>query len=783
VRIQQEIRSCIGSDAGSKRRHRRIGISSNVIETRVHRKLSRRYDPLKKRVDILFIFCPYVGHPPPHRFDINLGAAYLAAYLKRQGLRASFYYGWYDNDPGFGHIRDSLKRINPRAVGFTVYGSNLPETVAVSQAIKKEHPELPIIWGGPEVRFRAKDLIDTYRDAVDVCISGEGEKPLLRLLTSDTPGSIDERASIGGVSFFNRESGEIISTNPAPTLLEDTLDLEEKQGALDLYPSPYLEGVVPERYFRDKTVVGIFTSRGCPFACSYCQFSSLSNHKVHFFSVDRVVAEIQWIHERVRRFHPQKEDVMIMIYDEALTLSRKRVEDLCERLIRENFKPAVKFWVETRADYVDAAFIGLLKRAGVKKIGFGLESAVPRVLKRIRKVTPRRNRDEADVEIETRFLSRIKQAVKWSKDQGLFTAVSIIVGLPTESMADAGETLRFVKDLDVDVYYHNFLNVLEGTELAGESGALGYDCGAFPLGYMGKYGHRYTKAPIPTRSLQPLKNAMVFRRDRTRFGVLLRGWGYAGKCTRLVSAGMRFRPFVLGLELRLRSFDIDRLFFQQLAGLSTTLFYPDDGCFSDAELAGILERLPLKNGRLHGMPSYGSSAKRIRGVEEADQSTPYFIRFKDLDHAAFPDDGRSIFVEIKDRSDFESLVGFVRKYESESEESLSYEQADTLHFDLFESCRWFRWFDATCPAASLTHIYCDERGGLRPCVHFPPMGDIRENVSLEAFRERTESHIREKTGERGCRECPVKAKCPQCIAPFPLTDEEYCNFQRGRRVK
>jgi len=325
--------------------------------------------------------------------------------------------------------------------------------------------------------------------------------------------------------------------------------------------------------------------------------------------------------------------------------------------------------------------------------------------------------------------------------------------------------------------------VLEGTELAGESGALGYDCGAFPLGYMGKYGHRYTKAPIPTRSLQPLKNAMVFRRDRTRFGVLLRGWGYAGKCTRLVSAGMRFRPFVLGLELRLRSFDIDRLFFQQLSGLSTTLFYPDDGCFSDAELAGILERLPLKNGRLHGMPSYGSSAKRIRGVEEADQSTPYFIRFKDLDHAAFPDDGRSIFVEIKDRSDFESLVGFVRKYESESEESLSYEQTDTLHFDLFESCRWFRWFDATCPAASLTHIYCDERGGLRPCVHFPPMGDIRENVSLEAFRERTESHIREKTRERGCRECPVKAKCPQCIAPFPLTDEEYCNFQRGRRVK
>lgn len=740
-------------------------------------------DSRNRSADILFVFCPYVGHPPPHRFDINLGAAYLAAYLKLQGLKASFYYGWYDNDPAFEHLLDTIRRMNPRAVGFTVYGSNLPETVAISQAIKSEKPDLPIIWGGPEVRFRSKALIDTYRDAVDVCVSGEGEKPLLKLLTSTSPWPMDALACIPGVSFLSKENGKIIHSEPDTMLLEDNTVPGPERRSLDSYPSPYLEGVIPDGYFRDKTVVGIFTSRGCPFSCSYCQFSSLSDHKVRFFSVDRVLAEIQWIQEKVRRFHPEKEEVMIMIYDEALTLVRDRVKDLCERLMRKNFKPPVRFWIETRADYVDAELIRRLKKAGVKKISFGLESAVPRVLKKIRKVTPRRNREEEDVEIESRFLSRMKKAVKWSQDQGLFTAVSIIVGLPTETMPDARETLRFVKDLDVDVYYHNFLNVLEGTELAGESEALGYDSRAYPLGYMGKYGHRYTKAPIPTRSLQPLKNAMVFRRDRDRFGVLLRGWNYAWKCGRLVKDGMRFRPLVLGLGIKAGGFEVDRQFLRHFAGLSATIFYPDGEGFTDAELSGILKRLPLKNGRLHAMPSGGNPARRIKGIEEADQSTPYLVAFKELNHVGFPDDGRSIFAQINDRDDFERFAQFVQQRAYESREGFSYQQTETLHFDLFESCRWFRWFDTTCPAASLTHIYCDEGGRLRPCVHFPAMGDARENASLEAFREKIERHLKQRNQERGCDGCPAKTKCPQCVAPYPLSEEDYCEFQIHRWVK
>jgi hypothetical protein len=68
--------------------------------------------------------------------------------LKKKGLKAGFYYGWYDNDPDFGQIRAHIEGCRPRCVGFTVYGSNLPETVALSRVIKKAYPHIPILWGG-----------------------------------------------------------------------------------------------------------------------------------------------------------------------------------------------------------------------------------------------------------------------------------------------------------------------------------------------------------------------------------------------------------------------------------------------------------------------------------------------------------------------------------------------------------------------------------------------------------------------------------------------------------
>lgn len=727
------------------------------------------------RPDILFFFCPYTGHPPPHRFDINLGAAYLAAYLKEHGLRACFYHGGYDNDPGFGRVLEYADGLHPRAFGFTVYGSNLPETAALSRALKTRHPEIPVIWGGPEVRFEPVRIMEHYADCMDFCISGEGERPLYALLTTDQWQAAPGAEPIAGLSFKDPRTGRIQALPPGPRLVEERREDRPAGSRLDIYPSPYLEGVVPEDYFRDKTVVSILTSRGCPYACTYCQFSSLGDHRVHFHSVKRVISEIRWIHEHVLRYHPHKREIMIMIYDEALTLSRKRIEDLCARLIKEPLLPPVRFWVDTRADHADEGLLRLLARAGVKKINFGLESAVPRVLRTIRKVRLAGRDSGQDLAPEKRFLGQVRRAVGWSRTQGLLTSVSIIVGLPTESLKDVRRTLDFVKDLEVDFYYHNFLNVLEGTELARRAPSLGYDTGTFPPGYMGKYGHRYTSAPIPTRSVQPLKNAMVFERDRRRFGVLLRGWAYQRVFGLRRWAGMRFHPFVLGWNGDSRRFSACLL--RHGTGLSASVFIDAAGPDPSPDLAAELRRLPLGNGRLHTLPAPGQPAGRIRGIEEADHSTPYLVVCREWGRVSFPDDGRAIFVRIDGAEDFESLVEILKRRGFSGTQAFSLERAEALPFDLLECCRWFRGGGPACPAPLLTHLYVDPSGGLRPCLHFPPVASAGEGFSMNVLRRRAAARVAESARRRGCARCPVREVCPRCVCPHPLSERAYCDWQ------
>jgi radical SAM superfamily enzyme YgiQ (UPF0313 family) len=729
---------------------------------------------------VLFFFCPYAGQPPPHRFDINLGAAYLGAYLMQQGIETAFYHGAYDNDPEFGRQLDAIERLDPVIVGFTVYGSNLPETAALSKTIKRVRPQTAVVWGGPEIRYKPEKVIEAYGEWVDLCVSGEGEKPLMALTTLEHPWRNKDLTEIPGVCYHDRVVGIIQSTPLGKTLLQDNLHALERPNALDTYPSPYLEGVIPEGYFIDKTVVSIFTSRGCPFKCIYCQFSSLTDHRVHFHSVDRVLAEIEWIRSHVLAHHPDKAEVMIMIYDEALTLSKKRIEVLCRRIIDKDYDPPVRLWIDTRADHVDEALMTLLKRAGVKKVNFGLESAVPGVLKKIRKVRSQSGGKENDLAAETRFLERVRQAVKWSKALGLYTSVSMIVGLPTETMDDARETLRFVKELDVDMYYHNFLNVLEGTDLASKANKYGYEWGLRPRGYMGKYGHRYTRAPIPTRSLPLLKNARVFLRDKNRFSVLLRGWRYPIACGHPPYDRLDFAPLVLDLAMAPADYpDLCNRLFSAFAGLSTTVFYPERLALDDVLFADMLENLRLKNARLYRLPNPEKEAGRIMGIEEADQSTPYFLPFKMFDRFEDPDDGRKVFLTVNDMADAAAFIGRITSLKTEQEKVLDFETADQLEFDLFETCRWFRWNRAGCPAASLTHIYLREDLRLRPCAHFPVAGGMGRNLSLEGYRRWILAQVEKILGRRGCRKCSVRSSCPQCVAPFPLSDRQYCAFQKN----
>ena len=133
----------------------------------------------------------------------------------------------------------------------------------------------------------------------------------------------------------------------------------------------------------------------------------------------------------------------VAIFDDAFTLVPPRAKALCKAIADRKLKLALS--CITRADTVDEELIELMQEAGFGSIAFGLESAVPSVLRATGKVRPPDWHDP-DLAPERQFLERVRNSVLLAKKYGFKVGVSIILGLPTETPADGAETLRFVKN-------------------------------------------------------------------------------------------------------------------------------------------------------------------------------------------------------------------------------------------------------------------------------------------------------------------------------------------------
>jgi anaerobic magnesium-protoporphyrin IX monomethyl ester cyclase len=101
-----------------------------------------------------------------------------------------------------------------------------------------------------------------------------------------------------------------------------------------------------------------------------------------------------------------------------------------------------------------------MKRAGCILIYYGVESGSQRVLNLMKKHIK---------------IGQIVRAIRWTKEAGIETLASFIIGFPGETRKDIEETIAFAKRLDVDYAQFSFATPYPGTELyrmAKEKGLL-----------------------------------------------------------------------------------------------------------------------------------------------------------------------------------------------------------------------------------------------------------------------------------------------------------------------
>lgn len=703
----------------------------------------------------------------PHASDESecrhhLGVAYIQANLARYGFTSE------QVIPATGctlsDYVESLMATGAEIFGFTCYDTNYFLVRAISAHIKRRKPKCTVIAGGPSATFSDELLLGNTPD-IDLCVRFEGEETTLELVTRLTEGaSLDSLDDILGITY--RQGNSIIRTSDRELIGFG----KDKECSLDVLPSPYLQG-----FLKGPEGAGILTARGCTHHCTYCNFSAISKHAVRYHSIDRIINELKCLQNNLE----ESATITVFINDDDFSINVQRAKKICHRIIEEGIE--LRLSCLCRADNLDEELIKLLHGAGIYKVIYGLESAVPRVLRNIKKICNHNPRSEKDVFApEKRFLSKAKQAISLAKKYNMESEVSIILGLPGETLEDGLETVRFVRELDVDSYSQNYLDPYPGTELFNAAAKYGLKVKRSHslLPYELEYAYPVQEIPFWKNSSLQLDLLNAARRIFSAFA--------GGPDTRTGSENGVVIALVEGSDNDI----LDRIFpwlSQHLAVEGTVIILGKENDTIEAsdsmQRASYKYCLPThryfylkKNSSEYGGIVYKIINTPLHGkLLNWDPEFPLinfserlnFERNYNADHAQI----WPIF-SLQQKKDVYLLAAIANEFAQDSNDFIG--SSFWLDGIILDGCRWS---SGLCPAIRLRRLIINKNGEVLPCMKGLPLGRLTNSV--EDLRIRARELYAEVREERKCDDCPADLRCSKCLFPNPLSQREYCHLQQA----
>lgn len=331
-----------------------------------------------------------------------IGLLYIAGTLLANNYDVKVLDAEHDN-LSFTETIHAIIREEPDVLGITCTTPLINLSLKIAEKIRDYLP-VKVVIGGPHITALPNEV---YK-YVDSLIVGEGEYAFLELIKDLKKGKIKK-----------------IYQKP---LIEN----------LDEIPFPYRDWSI--NYYKDcsggkyRTMV---SSRGCPYNCIFCGSKIMFGQKTRFRSPENVVEEIKQL--KVNE---------ITMCDDTFTLDRQRTIKMCEKIVNE--KLDMKFLVSSRANTIDRGMLVWLKRAGVYHITFGIESGSQKILNIMKKGIT---------------LEQAEKAIKLTKEFGIETYCSYVLGCPGETKQTIQETLDFAKKLDSDYAQFSIATPYPGTEL------------------------------------------------------------------------------------------------------------------------------------------------------------------------------------------------------------------------------------------------------------------------------------------------------------------------------
>ncbi len=292
---------------------------------------------------------------------------------------------------------------NALCVGITAQtGSQIGYGLRISQLIKKQYPDLPIVWGGYHPTIIPEQTVADSN--VDIVVRGFGEITFTELVHR-----LERNESLDGVQGITyTKNGQIVNNPDRP--FEDPNNFP---------PTPF-ELVNVGSYVRNmngQRSIDYMSSRGCPFKCSFCSENMMSARRWAGLRAERVVDELEYLSSTYDINH-------FRIRDSNFFVDKDRVRKICQGIIERRLKIT---WglANGRVDQLnrfDHELWSLIAESGCKDILVGAESGSQHVL------------DLLDKRITVDDTLKL---VETCKKYSIVIIMSMMIGVPQHDDVDA----------------------------------------------------------------------------------------------------------------------------------------------------------------------------------------------------------------------------------------------------------------------------------------------------------------------------------------------------------
>jgi radical SAM superfamily enzyme YgiQ (UPF0313 family) len=370
-----------------------------------------------------------------------LGLAYIAAYLKREGVESDII------DANASRINNSdlsnMVSGHYDLVGISALTISMPVVIELVSMIKKISPAIRIIVGGMHPTVAYAGILERIKE-IDAVVIGEGEVTCLEIIKAfnendklfEDPESLKK---IDGIAFYDRERKKVVKTRDR-TLISD----------LDSIPFPLFEKLPMKEYYpcatrsrgtRKGRTAFMITARGCPFKCTFCASQTMWS-KFRFRSAGNIIREVEYLREKYGI-------EQIDFYDDTLTAIPDRMEQMCDYMIDSGMK--VKWNAFARVtDLKDINLMKKMRLAGCYELQLGIESADQDIL----------NAANKKITVEDTI-----NAVALCDKAGIHSLGYFILGLPGETRETINRTINFARTVGLDLAAFYILLPYPGTPI------------------------------------------------------------------------------------------------------------------------------------------------------------------------------------------------------------------------------------------------------------------------------------------------------------------------------